>query len=251
MERITAEHRKKAFCMLSAIVAHCGYEDKATFYADTIKPMYNNATDGNFSLSEKTCTVEEYDLFMGFLLELAFSLGVQFDRNPKEFFHDTEKYLIMCVKNRVCCITGQPGADRHHTIAIKMGNNREDCNHSLFPRMALCREKHTEAHTIGQTAFDQKYHVYGVYCVCDDDDGPIDEEELPKDTIYQNIKKIAYSAEKGLLGVRFNRHVPGCNKDNLIYYRMTPKEYHFHKNAIDPLKHFTEEVYGKCETVEM
>lgn len=250
MNHITEAHRRKAFAMMGEIADHAGYETKSKFYSDIIKPMYNKATDGDFSLSEKVCTVDEFDLFMEFLLELAFSLDVQFKVNPREYIEDTEKYLIICLKNRKCCITGLPDADRHHTLTVGMGNDRNDMNHSLMPRIALCREKHAECHAMGQEAFNKKYHVFGVYADCKDDNA-VDEPEHTAIEIYQNIKKMQYNAEKKLFGVRFNNWVPGCNESNLIYYRMAEKEYYYHKNSIDPYKHFTEEIYGKFEIVEM
>ena len=55
-------------------------------------------------------------------------------------------------------------AEIHHRngSTVGMGRNRKTMIHLGLELMPLCREHHTECHTIGQTAFDEKYHLVGV-----------------------------------------------------------------------------------------
>lgn len=239
---ITAAHRAKAFAVMCEIADHSGYAPKGKFYADVIKPMYNTAYDIDFSLSEKSCTLEEYDMFMEFVIELALTLGVQFNYSPKECFTDTDRYLILMIKNRTCCITGHPNADIHHTIALGMGVDRTEIDHSKYPRMALSREYHQLAEMKGQEWFDKEYCVHGVFCKYHSD---VDLEN-GIDIQFENsdIKLWKYQQVKNLLGVRF--------KDGtLVYYRMDNKEHEAMMMAPNSIEWFYTNVYGIYEEVKI
>lgn len=247
MDHITEAHRKKAFALMNEIADHCGYESKGQFYANVIKPAYNKAHDTEFSLKAGECTVDEYDRFLEFVLDIAIDVGVQFSQSPQHCFNNDDRYFALMIKNRTCCISGTPNADIHHCDCIGMGNNRDDADNSKIPRMALSREKHQECGQIGQEAFDKKYHVHGVLCNYHND--AWDDEYPVLIPSSRNIMKIAYSDEKRLLGVRFKDAVPGCNEKNLIYYQMEPEEWEALSNAPDPKAAFMESVYGQREIV--
>ena len=76
---------------------------------------------------------------------------------------DIERMVAMCLKLKICCVSGRSDADIHHANKIGMGNDRTKVDHSNYRRMPLCRELHIECHAIGQEAFNAKYHVVGVY----------------------------------------------------------------------------------------
>lgn len=247
MYQITEAHRRKAFAMMGDIADHCGYTPKGKFYDEVIKPMYNKAYDAEFSLKPGSCTLDEYDMFLEFVLDIALDVGAELHGSPKDMFHNIDKYLILMIKNRTCCITGAPGADIHHTETVGMGMDRTEVDHSKIPRMALSREKHQECHQIGQEAFNRKYHVHGVTCNYHND--VWDDGEPVAIPYRQNVIKIAYNGDKGLLGVRFKEPVPGCNEKNLIYYRMTAEEWEELCGAIEPKAAFMESIYGQREIV--
>lgn len=249
MQTITEAHRKKSFALMNEVATHCGYESKGQFYTAVIKPAYNKAYDIDFSLKAGECTIDEYDRFLEFVLDIALNVGVQFSQSPKNCFNSVERYLILCIKNRVCCLTGLPGADLHHTITVGMGMDRTEVDNSKIPRMALCRERHTECHQIGQDAFDKKYFVHGVLCNYHND--VWDDGDPLLILAHQNITKIAYSDEKRLLGVKFKQLVPGCNERNLIYYRMAPEEWEALSGTSDPKQAFMESIYGQREIVDI
>lgn len=49
----------------------------------------------------------------------------------------------------------------HHIDAIGMGNDRTETHNVGREVMSLCREHHTEIHTIGKEAFMARYHLEG------------------------------------------------------------------------------------------
>jgi hypothetical protein len=65
--------------------------------------------------------------------------------------------------NKKCCVCGKK-AEFHHCDGsrIGMGYNRETKPQLGAMVMPLCRVHHTEYHTIGGTAFGEKYHVVAI-----------------------------------------------------------------------------------------
>ena len=74
---------------------------------------------------------------------------------------DINAYLIQCIRHKRCCICGRP-ADIHHVDAIGMGNDRRNFDDSENDIIALCREHHTQAHSLGNVRFMERYKVYGI-----------------------------------------------------------------------------------------
>lgn len=244
---ITPAHRAKAFCVIRDIANHCMGSDYApgesyqNFYSDTIKPMYNRAMDADFSLKAGVCTYDEYDMFMEFVLELGLTLGVQFKRSPQDCFCNTDRYLILMIKLRKCCLTGQSDADIHHSMAIGAGVDRTEVDHSKYPRIALCREKHIECHQMGNEAFEAKYHVYGTYCDYHNEDYENSIEIIIESS---DIKKWKYHHIKELLGVRYKSGM-------LTYYRMSNKEHDAMMMSANAVEWFYSNVHNVFEQVQL
>ena len=53
-------------------------------------------------------------------------------------------------------------AELHHVDRVGMGRDRKEIVHLGYRVMPLSRKMHTEAHTIGQKSFEEKYHLFGV-----------------------------------------------------------------------------------------
>jgi hypothetical protein len=166
METISHKQRMKAFAMMDEMKDHVGYISLAHYY-EAHKNRFSELMDykdgKKFSLATDKCNLREYDVFMDYLTEEWFALGVQSDHSPIIYVDDVERYVGICLKMRICCISNAPNADVHHCKAIGLGHNRHKVDHSKYPRMSLSRKYHTECHTIGQQAFEEKYHLVGVY----------------------------------------------------------------------------------------
>lgn len=77
------------------------------------------------------------------------------DENAYKF---DKKQVYALILKRQCVICGQR-ADVHHIDAVGMGNDRTKISHIGKRAISLCRLHHSEAHTIGNEAFLEKYHL--------------------------------------------------------------------------------------------
>jgi|TARA_R100000084_G_C4619409_1_gene132348 hypothetical protein len=69
------------------------------------------------------------------------------------------KEFINLVKTFGCSVCGGSPVDAHHLDTIGMGSNRKkDCIED-FSCVPLCRQHHQEWHQIGNTEFEDKYHL--------------------------------------------------------------------------------------------
>lgn len=75
-----------------------------------------------------------------------------------DFVDDVSDYIYACLLNKKCCICGQP-ADLHHVDHVGAGRDREEIIHEGMETLPVCRGHHTIAHTIGERAFKEKYHI--------------------------------------------------------------------------------------------
>lgn len=73
---------------------------------------------------------------------------------------DVQDYIYSCLMNKKCCICGQH-TDLHHVERVGMGRNRDEIIHEGMEVLPLCREHHTEAHTMPDEEFFAKYHLPG------------------------------------------------------------------------------------------
>jgi hypothetical protein len=60
--------------------------------------------------------------------------------------------------NKKCAVCGKK-TELHHVDAVGMGRNRREIDHIGMRCLPLCRDHHDEAHRIGETAFQEKYHL--------------------------------------------------------------------------------------------
>lgn len=75
-----------------------------------------------------------------------------------DFVDDVSDYIYACLLNKKCCICGQP-ADLHHVDHVGAGRDREEIIHEGMEALPVCRGHHTIAHTVGEKAFKEKYHI--------------------------------------------------------------------------------------------
>ena len=77
-----------------------------------------------------------------------------------DMVNDVQDYIYSCLMNKKCCICGQH-TDLHHVERVDMGRNRDEIIHEGMEVLPLCREHHTEAHTMPDEEFFAKYHLPG------------------------------------------------------------------------------------------
>ena len=127
---------------------------KLEFWAERVETL----ADKIFSLSNAPMSlVAEYQKF---LVEFIISNDVPVSFPLREYADDIQAYTYACLIHKKCAVCGRR-ADLHHLDAIGMGGNRDEATHLGREVMSLCREHHTEIHTIGRTEFMKKYHLDG------------------------------------------------------------------------------------------
>lgn len=156
--RITPMQRKKAYALIRDVSRWTGYtvlESK-----EQMKVEYVVRTGEEwFSLSD--CSVSVTRAFISIMMEFCFENNIPFKDKGLALTDDINHYLFICIKHRKCAICGKK-ADIHHVDTVGMGRNRRKVDHTENRLIALCRDHHIKAHSMGQEQFDKKHHVSGI-----------------------------------------------------------------------------------------
>lgn len=160
--RVTLQQQRKAHVLLRYISQWSGYYPlEAAKEITKIMFMEDHITlrDGIFSLSN--CDVTTARLYIDFLVDFCIVHNINIGQPMYELCEDVSKYVWACLMNKKCAVCGRP-AELHHRDAIGMGRNRREIPQLGMAVLPLCRIHHSEAHTIGQTAFLHRYHLQTV-----------------------------------------------------------------------------------------
>lgn len=156
---ISAEQRRKAWALMTEIAAYQG-QDKEDVYREQSAAFsiknFESLQGHLFHLS--TATVSEARDFINLLIEIIIEYGIPTKEPLYGLCDDLPRYMYACLINKKCAVCGRK-AELHHYDRVGMGNNRNEINHIGMRAMAVCREHHREIDTIGQKAFDEKYHL--------------------------------------------------------------------------------------------
>lgn len=159
--QITAAQRKFIFALCRDCDDWMGIEPgyMRQYFREQFEYYY--AYD-DFSLS--SCSEEDATLFINLILDFVFKhkvpvpKGIEINLIPANQQH----YFYLCLKHRICCITGKTNAEIAHFNAV--GNRkRKTVDHRKLLLMALSHELHMEQHQIGIKSFMAKYHVVPIY----------------------------------------------------------------------------------------
>jgi hypothetical protein len=116
----------------------------------------------HFSLSNTDMTTARE--FIDWLVEMCIEFDIPCNDTLLNRCEDVDRYMYLCIAKRKCCICGSLRCDIHHCqgSVVGMGNDRKDIHNLGRKCLPLCRKHHSECEQIGQTAFNEKYHVYGI-----------------------------------------------------------------------------------------
>ena len=156
---LSDKQRKACYALLGEIAEYSGMSKgqakelmKLKFLADELQ----ETADSIFSLSNAPMSL--VCAFQRFLVRFIIEWDIPCNFPLLEFVDDISDYVYSCLINKKCCICGMR-ADLHHVDHVGMGRNREEIVHEGMRVLPLCREHHTEAHTIGQDTFNDKWHL--------------------------------------------------------------------------------------------
>ena len=127
---------------------------KLKFLAEDLQ----ETADKMFSLSNAPMSL--VCAFQRFLVEFILDWDIPCSFPLLDFVDDVRSYVYACLVNKKCCICGLP-SDLHHLDHVGSGRDRDEIIHEGMEVLPLCREHHTEAHTVGQITFNNRYHLSG------------------------------------------------------------------------------------------
>ena len=127
---------------------------KIKFLAEDLE----QTADKIFSLSNAPMSL--VCAFQRFLIRFILEWDVPCSFSLLEYADDVADYIYHCLVTRHCCICGML-TDLHHIDRVGMGRDRTDIIHEGMEVLPLCREHHTEAHTMPDAEFFEKYHRPG------------------------------------------------------------------------------------------
>lgn len=158
---LSDKQRKCCYALINAIAEWSGSsteEIKEAFKLEFWAEKVDTLADKIFSLANAPMSLIAE--FQKFLVNFIITNDVPVKRPLLEYVDDIAHYTYMCLIHKKCVICGKK-ADLHHIDTIGMGNNRNEVEHLGREVMSLCREHHTEMHTIGIKDFNDKYHLDG------------------------------------------------------------------------------------------
>ena len=160
---ISPEQRKKIYALLAEISDYVGDDTestKRTMKMDFVMNRMQAMQRKMFSLSDVDMNTASE--FISYLVEFIIEHDIPCQDNKlSDLCEDIGKYVYACLMNKKCCVCGGH-ADLHHIDTVGMGNDRQEVHHLGRLVMPLCREHHTEIHTIGIETFLSKYHLQAV-----------------------------------------------------------------------------------------
>lgn len=127
---------------------------KIEFWAQHIDEL----CDRVFSLSDAPMSL--VSAFQKFLVRFVVQNGIPTKKPMLDYVDDIPDYVYSCLINKKCIVCGRK-ADLHHIDRVGMGRDRTDIVHEGMEAVPLCREHHTEAHTMPDSEFFEKYHIDG------------------------------------------------------------------------------------------
>ena len=166
-EEISAEQRRKIFAIVAEIACWSGYapEDaRKGLTADFLRQNIERLQMSAISLAMGGgCDKGTASIYIEYLINFCLENNVPTKQPLMELADDLERYTYAALMHKKCVVCGRR-ADLHHAEGsmIGMGYNRKEKPQIGAMVMPLCREHHTEYHTIGSTAFDGKYHTVAV-----------------------------------------------------------------------------------------
>lgn len=183
--KVTPNQRKMCWAMISDIA-----EWQGESRSQTAKDMVNHARKVDFMVNElcenadtlfslADAPVSLVCAYQSYLIRFILDNDIPTRRPLYEYAEDINDYVYMCLIHKKCAVCGRP-SELHHVDAVGMGRDRHEIVHVGMRALPLCREHHTECHTIGNKDFMALYHF---------DDGVVIDNTLAKIYKLKETKK--------------------------------------------------------------
>lgn len=156
--KLSDKQRRMCYALINAIAEWSGStteEIKEAFKLEFWAERMDTLADKIFSLSNAPMSLIAE--FQRFLINFILANDVPVKRPLLEYVDDINEYVYMCLIHKKCAVCGKR-AELHHIDTVGIGNDRTQIMHEGREAMSLCREHHSEYHSIGKSAFFEKYH---------------------------------------------------------------------------------------------
>lgn len=156
---LSDKQRKMCHALMNEIADWSGSERalmKEQLKLDFIIGELGETAERLFSLSNAPMSL--VCAFQKFLVHLILEYDIPTKRPLLEYVEDVTDYVYSCLVNKKCVVCGKT-AELHHVERVGMGRSRDEIIHEGMECLSLCREHHTEAHTVPDDEFFQKYHI--------------------------------------------------------------------------------------------
>lgn len=164
--RISSRQRAKIYALLGSIDEYVNgirtdagrEEQKRLLKMEFMLRRMTDAERRMFSLSD--CSVTTARAFIDFLIEFIIANDIPTKLRLSEQCEDIAQYVYACLVHKKCAVCGRR-ADLHHAEGSHVGSgfNREEVHHLGREALPLCREHHTECHSMPEAEFLEKYHL--------------------------------------------------------------------------------------------
>ncbi|WP_373711778.1 putative HNHc nuclease, partial [Jeotgalibaca porci] len=147
---ITTEQRKHYYALIGDYAEYTGVPlDAADAY---FKYQFMIEMDlGEFpSVGRGRMDKTTASVLLEYLITYFIHHDVPFRKQQFYLTTDASKMIFALTKKRLCVVCGKHNSDIHHVDAIGAGANRKTHDHSKHEFLSLCREHHSESHTLGQ-----------------------------------------------------------------------------------------------------
>ena len=158
---LSDKQRRMCYALLREISEYTGQGIDSTkewmklkFLADDLE----ETADKIFSLSNAPMSL--VCAFQRYLIHFILDWDIPCSFSLLEYVDDIPDYIYHCLVTKKCCICGMP-TDLHHVDRVGMGRDRTDIIHEGMEALPLCRDHHTEAHTMPDAEFFERYHLPG------------------------------------------------------------------------------------------
>lgn len=156
---LSDRQRRSCYAMIREIAVWSG--DTTESIKDVLKLDFwcgelLQVADSLFSLADAPMSVVA--AFQSWLARFIVRNDVPTKKPMLEYVDDIDDYVYACLIQKKCPVCGKK-ADLHHWDAIGMGRDRDSIIHEGMEVFPLCREHHTEIHTVGKADFIKKYHL--------------------------------------------------------------------------------------------
>lgn len=154
---ISDQQRKFIFALCNDIGYYTGDD---TEYIRLLMQQYNANVRGVEVESLSSCNMAYANGLIDTIINFCIDREIPFCKKLLEEnqYSFTARQTYSMALKRVCAVCGRR-ADIHHVDAVGMGRNRQKISHVGMRALPLCREHHTECHTMGEDLFIQRYHL--------------------------------------------------------------------------------------------